>query len=37
VLNNTPLKRSDFDGIIAQDRIFEKTSSLKGKLDELCR
>jgi HAD superfamily hydrolase (TIGR01509 family) len=37
VLNNTPLKRTDFDGIIAQDRIFEKTSSLKGKLDELCR
>lgn len=37
VLNNTPLKRSDFDGIIAQDRIFEKTGSLKGTLDELCR
>jgi beta-phosphoglucomutase len=37
VLNNTPLKRSDFDGIIAQDRIFEKTGSLKRTLDELCR
>jgi beta-phosphoglucomutase len=37
VLNNTPLKRSDFEGLIAQDRIFEKTGSLKGMLDELCR
>ena len=36
-LNNTPLKRSDFDGIMAQDRIFEKTGSLKGMLEELCR
>lgn len=37
VLNNTILLRSDFDGVIAQDRIFEKTSSLKGLLQEMCR
>ena len=36
VLNNTPLKRSDFSGVIAQDRIFERTDSLKEVLDELC-
>lgn len=36
-LNTTLLDRSDFDGIIAADRIFEKTSSLKGPLQELCR
>ncbi len=36
VLNNTPLKREDFEGIIEQDRIFEKTSSLKPILGELC-
>lgn len=29
VLNNTPLSRSDFDGIISQDRIFEKTVMLR--------
>lgn len=29
VLNNTPLSRFDFDGIISQDRIFEKTSMLE--------
>jgi HAD superfamily hydrolase (TIGR01509 family) len=28
-LNNTPLKRSDFDGIVSQERIFEKTGSLR--------
>lgn len=28
-LNNTPLTRSDFKGIIPQDRIFEKTGQLK--------
>lgn len=28
-LNNTPLKRSDFAGIISQERIFEKTSLLR--------
>lgn len=33
-LNNTPLRRSDFDGIISQGRISEKTSSL-GKV--LCK
>jgi len=37
VLNNTPLKRSDFAGIIEQDRIFEKTSSLKGTLEKHCK
>jgi HAD superfamily hydrolase (TIGR01509 family) len=36
-LNNTPLKPTDFDGIIAQDRIFAKTGSLKGTLEELCK
>ncbi|AIC15702.1 HAD family hydrolase [Nitrososphaera viennensis] len=36
VLNNTPLLHSDFEGIIAKDRIFEKTSSLKGPLKEMC-
>jgi HAD superfamily hydrolase (TIGR01509 family) len=28
-LNNTPLARSDFKGIIAEDRIFEKTGMLR--------
>ncbi|MEW6603916.1 MAG: HAD family phosphatase [Thermoproteota archaeon] len=28
-LNNTPLNRSDFEGIIPQERIFEKTSKLR--------
>jgi beta-phosphoglucomutase len=28
-LNNTPLRRSDFEGIISQERIFERTSSLR--------
>jgi HAD superfamily hydrolase (TIGR01509 family) len=28
-LNNTPLGRSDFRGIIAEDRIFEKTGMLR--------
>jgi beta-phosphoglucomutase len=38
VLNNTPLKRPDFDDdVVAQDRIFEKTGSLRGTLEELCR
>jgi beta-phosphoglucomutase-like phosphatase (HAD superfamily) len=37
VLNNTPLTRSDFSGMITQDRIFEKTVSLKGVLGELCK
>lgn len=32
VLNNTPLKRSDFDGVIEQNRIFEKTNSVKSVL-----
>ncbi len=29
VLNNTPLRRSDFDGIISQYKIFDKTGSLR--------
>ena len=37
VLNSTPLSRSDFAGIIEQERILEKTSSLKGLLEKLCR
>lgn len=36
VLNSTPLSRSDFAGIIEQERILEKTSSLKGLLEKLC-
>ena len=28
VLNNTPLMRTDFDGLISQAQIFEKTGSL---------
>ena len=28
-LNNTPLKRQDFEGIVSQERIFEKTGQLK--------
>jgi beta-phosphoglucomutase len=37
VLNNTPLFRSDFDGIITQDRILEKSGMLKGRLGEICK
>jgi HAD superfamily hydrolase (TIGR01509 family) len=37
VLNNTLLSRTDFEGIIAKDRMFEKTGSLKGLLQEMCR
>jgi beta-phosphoglucomutase-like phosphatase (HAD superfamily) len=33
-LNNTPLARSDFKGIIAEDRIFERTGMLR---KVLCR
>lgn len=36
-LNTTLLGRPDFAGVITTDRIFEKTSSLKGRLQELCR
>ena len=36
-LNNTLLSLSDFNGVIAKDRIFEKTSSLKGVLEERCQ
>jgi beta-phosphoglucomutase len=36
-LNNTLLSRTDFEGIIPKDRIFEKTSSLEGLLKEMCR
>jgi beta-phosphoglucomutase len=36
VLNNTPLTRSDFDGIVPEDRILDKTSSLKKPLGEMC-
>lgn len=37
VLNNTPLSMEDFDGIIAQDRILEKSGMLKSKLGEICK
>ncbi|HVX02770.1 MAG TPA: hypothetical protein VHA09_06415, partial [Nitrososphaera sp.] len=36
-MNNTLLLFSDFEGVIAQERIFEKTSSLKGVLKQMCR
>jgi beta-phosphoglucomutase len=36
-LNNSPLRLSDFDGIIAHNAVFEKTGSLKGILEGLCR
>lgn len=37
VLNNTPLSRADFGGVVPQDRILEKTGKLKSKLGELCQ
>jgi HAD superfamily hydrolase (TIGR01509 family) len=37
VLNNTPLLRSDFDGIVPDDRIFETTSSLGAVLAQWCK
>jgi beta-phosphoglucomutase len=37
VLNNTPLSKSDFAGIVPHDRILEKTSSLTGLLKNLCQ
>lgn len=36
VLNSTLLVRSDFAGIVPEDRILEKTSSLKGLFKNLC-
>lgn len=36
VLNSTQLVRSDFAGIVPEDMILEKTSSLKGLLKNLC-
>lgn len=37
VLNNTLLSYADFQDLVARDRMFEKTSSLKGLLQEMCR
>ncbi len=37
VLNNTLLSYGDFQGVITRDRMFEKTSSLRGLLQEMCR
>lgn len=37
VLNNTPLTRQDFAGLIAPEKILEKTSSLKGPLEQMCK
>jgi beta-phosphoglucomutase len=37
VLNNTPLARFDFDSIILQHKIFEKTSALTNTIEELCK
>lgn len=36
-LNTTLLGRPDFAGIMPAERIFDKTSSLKGPLQEMCR
>jgi beta-phosphoglucomutase len=37
VLNNTPLTRVDFESIIQQHKVFEKTSALKDIMRELCK
>jgi beta-phosphoglucomutase len=37
VLNNTPLSRQDFAGLISEEKILEKTSSLKGPLEQMCK
>ena len=37
VLNNTPLARFDFNSIILQNKIFEKTSALRKVIEELCK
>ena len=37
VLNNTPLSRSDFAGLIKRDRIFDSTGSLKAVLPQWCQ
>jgi beta-phosphoglucomutase len=36
-LNNTPLKISDFDGLIARESIFQDTSSASSYLKEYCQ
>jgi beta-phosphoglucomutase len=36
-LNNTPLKISDFDGLIAHESIFQDTSSASSILQEYCQ
>ncbi len=36
-LNNSPLARSDFDGVIPAGRIADKTTSLKGALEEFIK
>jgi beta-phosphoglucomutase len=37
VLNNTLLTRQDFAGLIPEERILEKTSSLRGVLEQMCK
>ncbi|MEO9295035.1 MAG: HAD family phosphatase [Nitrososphaera sp.] len=37
VLNNTPLTRQDFAGLISSESVLEKTSSLKGPLEQMCK
>lgn len=37
VLNNTPLARQDFAGLVPPEKILEKTSSLKGPLEQMCK
>lgn len=36
-LNNTLLTRQDFAGLIPDERIVEKTSSLRGALEQMCK
>jgi beta-phosphoglucomutase len=36
VLNNTLLTRQDFSGLIPEEKILEKTSSLMGVLEQMC-
>lgn len=36
-LNNTPLSRSDFDGIVPPERIFDATGSLKAIMSQWCK
>jgi beta-phosphoglucomutase-like phosphatase (HAD superfamily) len=37
VLNNTLLTRQDFAGLVPAQNMLEKTSSLKGLLEQMCK